>query len=1028
MSIILELAAVGIVWLLVSRFVSQPAKGHLTNALKLWLTVRMVWLLLLWPVNDGEGGELPAWDLILRQLELIDATTFWTFAGLGAVVRFSGVLASMYRWLLVLKGQRIEMPFGHILGAFLIGRAIGFFLPSTAGLDAYKLYDASRFSGKTVEVTAGTVLEKVLGVTGIFLTYLVALPFGISIFGDNALLVAAITIPMSLGIIGGLLTVLWFPGIVQWLIESLPLPGKARLESVVLRISHATAAYRNKKPLVLQMLLMSWLVHFTTASMYYFMAIAVGAGHEAVYWPIVFGSSIQIFATVIGPTIGGLGVREAAQLLTIGSIIGPGAAIVSATLGFWVGEVPTLFGFIFWMLRGESYRPAYTRVAGEQVDYDEAARAAIRLESDEDRVRREAAGSGEPLPSFMERAQQSALLGLGAGIWSGILVGILETVVIASGGFGGDAQVLWYGPLAYAALMGGMGLAGGIALAILPMDADEIRGWTPSLAALATVVPLGLFITIFRLRRDVYLEQMPPAPVLLAVLAGFGAIALFLFFAGPKLFRGLSRLTHATTAAVALLGIMVAGAIGAALAVSGDGAGDGPPAIPAELARRPNIILVMADTLRADHLSCYGGEVATPNLCALAKDGSIFNGFAHASWTKPSTATLLTSLLPTSHGVMSKPASLSPDVVMISEVMQEHGYATGGIVSNINLAPSFGFEQGYDEYHYLGPDYLFGADESSSKLIVYQLARRVFFMFNKGLRVEDFYQPAPTVNAVAFDFLERHQESRFFLFLHYMDAHDPYLEHPWNGKGVDRASNQHPDASLAPEMHALYKGEIAYLDREFGKLLARLRELGVYDDTVIALVSDHGEEFMEHGGWWHGTSLYEEQIYVPFLVKWAAGTRVPTRSGQPPLARILDVAPTLIAQAGAEVPDAMQGIDLASRLGERTEVEKLVFSEEDHEGNVMHSLRTENWKLIEAQPDGPRGLPELELFDIGADPGETRNLEAETAWIVDELRAHAEAQLAVAQGNAIEGGQAELSEEEIRNLCALGYMTEGCPE
>jgi len=130
-------------------------------------------------------------------------------------------------------------------------------------------------------------------------------------------------------VIGGLLLVLWYPGLVQWAIENLPIPAKARLQGIVLRISRATAAYRDKKRLVLGMLLMSFAVHFTTAAMYYFMAIAVGAGADAEFWPIAFGSSIQIFATVIGPTIGGLGVREAAQLLTIGSLIGPGAAIVS---------------------------------------------------------------------------------------------------------------------------------------------------------------------------------------------------------------------------------------------------------------------------------------------------------------------------------------------------------------------------------------------------------------------------------------------------------------------------------------------------------------------------------------------------------------------------------------------------------------------------------------------------------------------------------------------------------------------------
>ena len=124
----------------------------------------------------------------------------------------------MYRWLVLLRGQGIELPFRHIFGSFLIGRFIGTFLPSTAGLDGYKLYDAARFSGKTVEVTATTAIEKVMGIFGIFLSFLVALPFGIKIFGANGPMVAAITVPISLGLIGALLAVLWFPGLVQWLL------------------------------------------------------------------------------------------------------------------------------------------------------------------------------------------------------------------------------------------------------------------------------------------------------------------------------------------------------------------------------------------------------------------------------------------------------------------------------------------------------------------------------------------------------------------------------------------------------------------------------------------------------------------------------------------------------------------------------------------------------------------------------------------------------------------------------------------
>ncbi|NNL66603.1 MAG: sulfatase-like hydrolase/transferase, partial [Myxococcales bacterium] len=953
--IILEILAVAIVALLVGRLAPQPWRGRFFNFLKAYLTVRMVWLLLAWPMKTETGAIVPAWQLVVDVARQIDTGTFLTFAAIGAFVRFLGVVASMVRWHLVLLGQGIEFPFRHIFGAFLIGRAIGFFLPSTAGLDAYKLYDAARFSGRTVEVTAGTVLEKVLGITGIFLTFLVALPFGYSIFGENAGAVAAITVPMAGGIIAALLTVLWFPGIVQWVLERLPIPGKARLESVLMRISNATAAYRDKKLLVLGMLFMSFAVHFTTAAMYYFMAIAVGAGESAVFWPIVFGSAIQIFATVIGPTIGGMGIREAAQLLTVGALIGPGAAILSATLGFWIGEVPTLFGFLFWMVRGDDYRPSYCRVNGDQVDYEEAAKAAVALESDEERERREAHHLHEELEPLPTRILHNAGLGMATGIIAGLLIGWGEALVIRSGGFGAEAQVLWFGPLAWAAVLGGLSILGGIFLGVLPMGREEARGWTPSLGLVGTLVPFGLFVTVFRLFRDVYHEQMPPLPVLLGAVAAWAVVALVLFFGGRRIFGSpLGRLFRPIPALI-LLGLAVGlGTLWAAAEAPEPAAVAEAPSVPAALADRPNVILVMVDTLRADHLSCYGHPtVKTPNLCALAEEGTRYQGFSHASWTKPATASLLTSTVPTTHGAMSKPSSLPEDIDLVSEVLQREGYATGGIVSNINLAESFGFQQGYDEYHYLGPDYIAGAQESSSKLILYQLARQIWFRVKPGLRFGDFYQDSEVVNGVAFDWLDRHAQSRFFLFLHYMDPHDPYFEHPYDGNGIARVSNPHPDSSLAAEMQRLYLEEIEYLDGNFGKLLTKLRALGIYDDTVIVLVSDHGEEFHEHQGWWHGLTLYEEQIHVPLLVKWPEGQRGAPPRVDAPIARLIDVAPTLAALAGAELPSGMQGTDLRARNGNLAERDAVHFAEEDHEGNVLTAIRTDRWKLIRANEGNP---------------------------------------------------------------------------
>jgi arylsulfatase A-like enzyme/uncharacterized membrane protein YbhN (UPF0104 family) len=1041
MLILAEIFAVAVLALAVSRFAPQPWRGRILNVLKAWVTVRAFWLLLNHQVKMDpaqietlhmtghvakDATHVEAWRLILAQISSIELGPFLLFCGLAAGIKFVGILASMYRWLVLLRGQGIELPFRHIFGSFLIGRFIGTFLPSTAGLDGYKLYDAARFSGKTVEVTATTAIEKVMGIFGIFLSFLVALPFGIRIFGENGPMVAAVTVPLALGLIGALLAVLWFPGLVQWLLLRLPIPGKARLEGIVLRIAHSAAAYRNKKGLVLLALGLSFVVHFTTAAMYYFTAFAAGAVNPE-FWPIVFGSSIQIFATVVSPfTIAGEGIREAAQYVLLHKEIGAAASIVSAALGFWAAEALTLAGGFFWWLRPADYKPAYCRVDGVRVDYEEAARAAVSLETEEDKRRHAARPIGD-VPSLGARIGAAAYIGLGAGIVAGVVVGLVETFVIAREGLGADHQVLWYGPLAYAVLLGLGGLAGGLVLGVLPMERREIRGWTASLAVLALGVAPALMIALFRIRRDVYHEQMPPLPVLGGVLGIAGVVALALFLLGPRaLGGGLGRIFGAIPALVFAAIAIVGGAVAGRAFYPSPPPPPVPAAVPATLADKPNVVLIVIDTLRADALSCYGGPVDAKSICGVAaQDGTVFTGFAHASWTKPSFASILTSTLPSTHNTMSKTATLPQDLVLISEALQQHGYATGGIVANINLAPSFGFQQGYDEYTYLSPDYLFGAEESSSKLIFYQIGRKVALKLKPGHRVTDYFQDAETVTGVANDWLERHKDSRFFLLLHYMDPHDPYFERPYNGKAVARVEAEHPDPARAAYMKDLYYGGVRFTDEWVGRFEAKLRELGLWDDTLIVITADHGEEFQEHGGWWHGTTLYEEQIHVPMLVKWPKGKAgAPARVDEP--VRHKDVAPTLLAAAGAPIPPSMQGKDLATPYEQRNEAERMLYAEEDHEGNVLHAIRTKDWKLIEANPGNPRGLAPVELFAIDSDRGEKQNVGEAKPEITAEMRKHAEAQRQIAASQAVQQGeQAKLTKEECEKLRVLGYV-ENC--
>ena len=433
----------------------------------------------------------------------------------------------------------------------------------------------------------------------------------------------------------------------------------------------------------------------------------------------------------------------------------------------------------------------------------------------------------------------------------------------------------------------------------------------------------------------------------------------------------------------------------------------------------------MVDTLRADHLSCYGAKIKTPNICRLAEEGTLYEAFSHASWTKPATASLLSSTVPSTHRAMSKPAALSPDLTLISEAMQSGGYTTGGVVANVNLAESFGFAQGYDDYYYLAPDYIAGAEESSSKLIIYQLVRQVILGVLGGNKIyfSDFYQDSQDVNEVAFDWLEQKRDERFFLFLHYMDPHDPYFEHPYNGVGVARVSLPNPSPEQAERLETLYRGEIEYLDGNFGKLLAKLEETGLYDDTLIVVTADHGEEFNDHGGFWHGLTLYDEQIHVPLLIKWSRHDTRPPEGAAAGIARSIDIAPTLLGAAGIPVPESMQGVDLRNPFADRAERDRQVFSEEDHEGNVLWALRTEDEKLIVANPHNPRGLPERAYFDVASDPGEEDSFSEPDAEA--RLEEMGRLQRLAAEGKAVKGSVSTMTREDCERLRVLGYV-ENC--
>lgn len=341
-----------------------------STLVKAALTVGVFWLLLRHPVEDG-GHKVPVWRAIRDHVLEMDPRTFWAFVLLASMTKFAGILASMYRWQLLLRGQRIDLPFRHIFGSFLIGRFLGTFLPSTIGLDGYKLWDAYRFSGKGVEAGTATVIEKLTGVLGLCLTYLLTLPIGYHVLaevtGERAALFAVVTGTAAFSAVCGFFLVLFWPRVIVTLLAMLPAPGAAR--RFLDHAGRAASAYQGQAALLANVVVQAFLVHFCTAAMYWFTALAVGAWAD--FWEVTFASTIQIIGTVFSPTIAGEGAREAIQALLLQKRMGMVQAVMSGALGFWAAEGLTLIGAVFLWIRPPEYRPPYCLVDGQPVDFSQ---------------------------------------------------------------------------------------------------------------------------------------------------------------------------------------------------------------------------------------------------------------------------------------------------------------------------------------------------------------------------------------------------------------------------------------------------------------------------------------------------------------------------------------------------------------------------------------------------------------------------------------------------------------------------------
>lgn len=395
-----------------------------------------------------------------------------------------------------------------------------------------------------------------------------------------------------------------------------------------------------------------------------------------------------------------------------------------------------------------------------------------------------------------------------------------------------------------------------------------------------------------------------------------------------------------------------------------------------------SLVLLTVDTLRSDRLGSAGHSRPTsPNLDALAGEGVRFErAFSQAGWTLPSVATILTGLHPSRHGAVAADRGLAPEVPTLATILAGRGYDTRAYVSHLFLRARYGLARGFAVYD----DGVLAVGHPHRVASGMALTDRVL------VGLETLARP-------------------FFLWVHYFDPHFVYLSHPeWKAFGKSR--------------EARYDAEIAYTDREIGRLLAAVGQRGLLADAVVAVTADHGEEFGEHGGRFH-YGLWNEILGVPLIIS-APGLEPEVRHDA---AQQIDLLPTLLQLLDLEVPPELPGRDLFGAVG----AERPIFIERSRPAPLaQEAVLSGRWKLVRVRAEAGREgsvarateltnvRPGTYLFDLAEDAGESRNVftegDLEAVHLLALLDQHAVADR--------EGAAVEVDPETERQLRSLGYI------
>ncbi len=400
-----------------------------------------------------------------------------------------------------------------------------------------------------------------------------------------------------------------------------------------------------------------------------------------------------------------------------------------------------------------------------------------------------------------------------------------------------------------------------------------------------------------------------------------------------------------------------------------------------------HVVLISIDTCRADHLGCYGySRKTSPNIDALAEGGVLFNhAVAPVPVTLPSHATMLTGTGPLYHKVRDNSSyRLSESNITLAEILKENGFATGAAVGAFVLDSQFGLAQGFDTYddHFLEE-------------------RQEEFFFNE--------RDGKEVTKAANDWLESNRNKKSFLFVHYYDPHRPFIKHK------DFVFSSIPFLGLSKD---LYDGEIAYVDYYIGTIINKLKDLGIYDKTLLIVTGDHGEGLKEHFEKSHGYFVYHDTLHVPLVIKVPGG---PAGRKINEVVGLVDIVPTICGLLGIELPSQVQGMDLSGHFfeSEAPSRKRYLYFESllptKYDFGPFTGVVDNRWKYIHTSKP--------ELYDLVEDPGETKNLIEDQVQRVGIIQKQLKMILENNEFKDVLAGDVNPSAETLKRLESLGYVS-----